>query len=50
MADLAESGEVADRVDDVVGGFALRFIDDQGAVERSGLWLAGHLGVFSYKL
>ena len=43
MADLAESGKVADCVDDVVRGFALRLVDDERAVERSGLWFAGHL-------
>jgi len=42
MADLAESGEVADGIDDVVGSFALRLVDDQSAVEGSGLRFAGH--------
>ena len=37
MADLAEAGEVADRVHDVVGGFALRLVDDQSAIEGGGL-------------
>jgi hypothetical protein len=43
MADLAESGEVADGVHDVVRSFALRLVDDQSAVEGGGLWFAGHL-------
>jgi hypothetical protein len=42
MADLAESGEVADGVHDVVRSFALRLVDDQSAVEGGGLWFAGH--------
>ncbi len=46
MADLAEAGEMANRVDDVVGGFALWFVDDQGAVKGSGLWLARHVTLF----
>ena len=41
MADLAESGEVADGVHNVVRSFALRLVDDEGAVEGSGLWFAG---------
>jgi len=41
MADLAESGEVADGVNDVVRSFALRLVDDEGTVEGSGLWFAG---------
>jgi len=42
MADLPEAGEMANRVHDVVRGFALWFVDDQSAVKWSGLWLAGH--------
>src|SRR5882762_1890780 len=42
MADLAHASEVADGVDDVMRGFALRLVDDQSAVEGSGLWFAGH--------
>ena len=41
MADLAKSGEVADGVNDVVRRFAFRLVDDQSAVEGSGLWFAG---------
>src|SRR6202040_2454775 len=43
MTDLAETGEVADGIDNVVRGLALRLVDDQSAVEGSGLWFAGHL-------
>jgi hypothetical protein len=46
MADLAESGEVADGVNDVVGSFALRLVDDESAVEGGGLWLAGHFSTW----
>ena len=42
MTNLAESCEVADRVDDIVRGFTLRLVDDERAVERGGLWFAGH--------
>jgi hypothetical protein len=42
MADLAHASNVADGVDNVVRGFALRLVDDQSAVEGSGLWFAGH--------
>ena len=42
MANLAKSGEMANGVNDVVRGFSLRLIDDQRAIEGSGLWLAGH--------
>jgi len=42
MADLAESGKMADGIDDVVRGFAPRLVDDEGAVEGGRLWLAGH--------
>ena len=42
MADLAKSGEVANGVDNVVRSFALRLVDDESAVEGSGLWFAGH--------
>jgi len=41
MADLAHSGEVADGVDHVVRSFALGLVNDQSAVEGSGLWFAG---------
>ena len=41
MADLTHSGKVADGIDDVVGSFALGLVDDQGAIEGSGLWFAG---------
>jgi hypothetical protein len=43
MADLAESGEVADGIDNVVRGLALRLVNDESAVEGGGLWFAGHL-------
>ena len=39
---LAESGEMPDRVHDVVRSLALGLVDDQGAVKGSGLRLAGH--------
>src|SRR6476661_3405455 len=42
VADLTKSSEMADGVDNVVRRFALRFVDDQGAVKRRGLWLARH--------
>ena len=42
MADLAETGEMTEGIDDVVGGFALGLVDDEGAVEGSRLWLARH--------
>src|SRR5581483_2692610 len=42
MADLAETGEVAHRVHDVVGSLAFRLVNDQSAVEGSGLGLARH--------
>ena len=42
MPDLAESGEMPDRVHDVVRSLALGLVDDQGAVKGSGLRLAGH--------
>ena len=42
MADLAKSGETPNGVDDVVGSFSLRLVNDERAVERSGLWFAGH--------
>src|SRR5205807_7308876 len=38
MADLAKSGETPNGVDDVVGSFSLRLVNDERAVERSGLW------------
>jgi hypothetical protein len=43
MADLAETGEVADGIDNVVRGLALRLVNDESAVEGDGLWFAGHL-------
>ena len=43
MADLAETGEAADGIDNVVRGPALRLVNDESAVEGGGLWLAGHL-------
>jgi len=42
MADLAESGEVADGIDNVMRRLAWRLVDDERAVEGSGLWFAGH--------
>ena len=42
MADLTEAGEVADCVNNVVRSFALGLVDDESAVEGSGLWFAGH--------
>ena len=42
MADLAEPGKMADRVDDIVRRFALRLVDDERAIEGRRLWLAGH--------
>src|ERR1700690_887509 len=46
---LAETGKVPDGVHDIVRGLALRLVDDERAVEGSGLWLAGHGQVFSYQ-
>ena len=43
MADLAETGEAADGIDNVVRGLALRLVNDESAVEGGGLWFAGHL-------
>jgi hypothetical protein len=48
MADLAEAGEMADRVDNVVRGLALRLVDYESAIEGCGLWFTGHF--FSFKL
>ena len=44
MTDLAEASEVADCVHDVVGGFALRLVDDQSAIEGGWLGFAWHGG------
>lgn len=48
MSDLAETGKVADGIDNVMGSFALGLVDDQSAVEGCGLWFAGHF--VSFKL
>lgn len=50
MADLAKARQMADGVDDVVGSAALRFVDDERAVEWGGLGLAWHEKVITYKL
>jgi len=42
MPDLAKAGEMAHRVHNVVGSFALGLVDDQGTVEGRGLWLTRH--------
>jgi hypothetical protein len=39
MADLAKADEMTDGIDYVVRRFALRFVDDQGAVKWWWLWL-----------
>jgi hypothetical protein len=50
VADLPEARKMADGVDDVVGSSALRFVDDERAVEGGGLGQAWHGIVVSYKL
>jgi hypothetical protein len=39
MADLAKTHEVTNGIHYVVRCFALRFVDDEGAVKRWWLWL-----------
>jgi hypothetical protein len=48
MADLAEAHEMAHGVDYIVRCFALRFVDDEGAVEGHGLRLLGQSLVLSW--
>src|SRR5262249_48353113 len=42
VADLAEAGEMAHGVHDVVRSLSWRLVNDQRAVKRGGLWFAGH--------
>jgi hypothetical protein len=42
MSDLAKPCHVADGINYVVRRFALRLVNDKGAVEWSGLRFAGH--------
>jgi hypothetical protein len=42
MPNLSKPGKVAHRIDDVVGSFSPRLIDDERAVERRWLRLAWH--------
>jgi hypothetical protein len=42
VPDLTKACQMAYCIDYIVGGFSLRLVDDQSAVERRRLWLARH--------
>ena len=49
MADLAKAYQMTDGVDYIVRCFALRFVDDEGAIKRGRLWLLTQ-NEFSYSI